>query len=301
MRYISLIFFILLPFLVSSMPAPESQVRVNGRVASFESVVIYCEGDTAAALSISIPISVSTPYYNRARVRAEKLYNTLNPAWICVGAAILCALLPEISVLSLLLMLLLCGEFAVRWWLGDGIPLTGLTDMAGCIAIGLSVLAFCGFGKKRILSLIIAVLMLFVALRGVHPAVRPVNPALQSGWLPFHVAMMAGAYSLFMVSAVCAIAGRVGKRVFRCISAGEICLASGIIIGSLWAADVWGSYWSWDPKETAALVTFLIYLALIFFWRQLHKRAHLMRGIIIAAFIAVLFTWVGVSGGMHSY
>ena len=76
-----------------------------------------------------------------------------------------------------------------------------------------------------------------------------------------------------------------------------------IILGAIWADIAWGRYWSWDPKETAALVTWLIYGA------YLHARvARGWRGdrsayLLILGFVAILFTFFGnyFFGGLHSY
>ena len=301
MRYINLIFLLLISFCAVAAPDIDSQVRVNGRIASFESVIKYCAGDTAVAESICEPLPVRTPYYNNARVRIEKFYNILNPAWLCVVAAMLCAVIPSATFLSVLLLFLLLVEFATRWWLGDSVPLTSITDISSAIALILCCVALKKLYIRRLIYLIIALLMACEAIWRIHPAVRPVNPALQSYWLPFHVAMMAGAYSLFLISAVSAAAKPVGRRIFMCIVAAEILLAVGIIIGSLWAADAWGSYWSWDPKETAALVTFLIYLIVVTFWKKIGIQPNRLRIAIVLSFVAVVFTWVGVSGGLHAY
>lgn len=300
MRLIKLILFIfLLPLCAAAAPDAGTQVRVNGRVATFESVLGYCGGDTARAVSICEPLPVNSPYLSRARINAEKFYNAFNPAWICAIAALLCLLFPASRLMQALLLLLLSGEFALRWWLGEGIPLVGITDVASGISIALGAAAVWRPSIRRFACPAIIILMCCVALWGSHPAVRAVNPALRSGWLPVHVCLMVGAYSLFLVSAIVAVAGVPGKGIFRSLIAGEVFLAAGIAIGSLWAAEAWGSYWSWDPKEAAALVTFLVYLALIAFWSGLRHRA--LRAAVISAFVAVVFTWIGVSGGLHSY
>ena len=299
MRLIKLILFFLLPLGASAAPTAGTQVRVNGRVATFESVLGYCGGDTARAVSICEPLPVNAPYLSKSRIYAERFYNTFNPAWICAVAAVLCLLLPASRLMQLLLLLLLSGEFTLRWWLGEGIPLVGITDVASGISIALGAAAAWRPSFRRFACPAIIILMCCVALWGSHPAVRAVNPALQSAWLPVHVCLMVGAYSLFLVSTIVA-AVRVPRRgVFRSLIAGEVFLAGGIAIGSLWAAEAWGSYWSWDPKETAALVTFLVYLALIVLWGKLRYGA--LRAAVICAFAAVVFTWIGVSGGLHSY
>jgi cytochrome c-type biogenesis protein CcsB len=91
---------------------------------------------------------------------------------------------------------------------------------------------------------------------------------------------------------------------YRCVSLGMMFLTATIAIGGIWAENAWGSYWTWDPKETWALVTWLIYLV------YLHLR--IRRGwsgktaaiFCVVGFICVLFTYIGVNmllPGLHSY
>lgn len=90
---------------------------------------------------------------------------------------------------------------------------------------------------------------------------------------------------------------------YRLILLGFPILAFGIITGAMWANHAWGSYWSWDPKETSSLMTWLFYAA------YLHTRVGMnMRGrnsayLAIVAFLAVIFTYYGVNylPGLHSY
>ena len=82
-------------------------------------------------------------------------------------------------------------------------------------------------------------------------------------------------------------------------------LAFGIIIGSLWANISWGNYWSWDPKETWALITLLIYaFALHGSNLKVFQRPRFFHAYCIFAFLSVLITYFGVNfflGGMHAY
>jgi ABC-type transport system involved in cytochrome c biogenesis permease subunit len=76
-----------------------------------------------------------------------------------------------------------------------------------------------------------------------------------------------------------------------------------IVLGSIWANTAWGSYWNWDPKETASLVTWLIYVCYLvtrWFCRWRERRS---AAILIAGFVAVLVTFFGnlVFAGLHSY
>jgi len=91
---------------------------------------------------------------------------------------------------------------------------------------------------------------------------------------------------------------------YQMVMFGFLFLTVGIITGAVWANSAWGTYWSWDPKETWSLITWFIYAILL--------HARLMRGwsgrriayISIAGFMAVLFTYFGVNyllSGLHSY
>ena len=82
-------------------------------------------------------------------------------------------------------------------------------------------------------------------------------------------------------------------------------LAGGIFVGAVWAEVSWGTYWSWDPKETWALITMLIY-ALPLHEKSLcrFQRPFFFHGYCLIAFLSVLMTYFGVNyvlGGMHSY
>lgn len=152
-------------------------------------------------------------------------------------------------------------------------------------------------------------------------------PALQSMWLPIHAGVSIVAYG-FLSLAFCGglmylLQERELKRkkfgyIFsrfpslealdqlnsHCLTTGFVFLTLGIVTGSVWARQAWGTYWQWDPKETWSLITWFVYLV------QLHqrftvgwrgKRAAVMA---IVGFAAVIFTLWGVPyllGGVHSY
>lgn len=151
-------------------------------------------------------------------------------------------------------------------------------------------------------------------------AIKPLMPALQSNWLTFHVMTCFLGYGGFAVAFLIGIGFLVADReastvtpamretldsvMSRTISFGFLFLTLGILTGAVWANSAWGTYWSWDPKETWSLITWLIYAAF------LHCR--FMRGwsgrraawIAIVGFLSVLFTYFGVNfllSGLHSY
>lgn len=150
--------------------------------------------------------------------------------------------------------------------------------------------------------------------------IRPLMPALRSNWLTVHVFTCFLGYAGFFVSCLASIgyllASRAGREsnpetslalekiIGKAIAFGFLFLSLGIITGAVWANSAWGTYWSWDPKETWSLITWFIYAAF------LHCR--FMRGwqgqraawISIIGFISVVFTYVGVNflmSGLHSY
>jgi cytochrome c-type biogenesis protein CcsB len=97
--------------------------------------------------------------------------------------------------------------------------------------------------------------------------------------------------------------GAIEDLIYHSTIMGFIFLSLGIITGSVWANFAWGSYWSWDPKETWSLITWLIYAALLHArlirgWRG--KRIAVMA---IVGFVSVLFTYLGVNylDSLHSY
>jgi cytochrome c-type biogenesis protein CcsB len=174
---------------------------------------------------------------------------------------------------------------------------------------------------QRVLGLIalpVALLMLLYALT-LPAAIDPLVPALQDNLLlSVHVAVAIVAYGTFTIAFAAAVlyllqtdAGRRGlpKRElldeisYRAVMIGFPFLTLTIVLGALWANTAWGRYWGWDPKETASLVTWLIYGA------YLHARV--VRGwrgqraayLLLLGFAAVVFTYFGnlFFGGLHSY
>ena len=157
--------------------------------------------------------------------------------------------------------------------------------------------------------------------------IRPLNPALQSAWIYSHTILAFGAYAFFTIA--CAVAvlfliqshflkkkhlGSLFMKLpsldtldeigYRCLAFGFPMLTAAIITGAIWASRAWGNYWSWDPKESWSLITWLIYAALLHGrlttgWRG--KRAAILT---IIGFLIMLFTFIGVNlwlPGLHSY
>jgi len=150
--------------------------------------------------------------------------------------------------------------------------------------------------------------------------IQPLVPALQSWWMKIHVPANFIGYGTFALAAMVGVAYLFKSKgvfvdrlpslevlddiMYKAIAVGFAFFTIATILGALWAADAWGGYWSWDPKETWALIVWLNYAA----W--LHMR--LMKGLRgqIAAWWAVIgllvttFAFLGVNmflSGLHSY
>ncbi len=138
----------------------------------------------------------------------------------------------------------------------------------------------------------------------------PLMPALKSPWLTVHVITATAAYSAFTLAAGLAIiqlrneVSTKDTSIYKIIAMGFAMLSLSIVLGAIWAEQVWGSYWTWDPKETWALVTWIIYAIYLHLHRQKGWRGNNARILVIAGFVLVLFTFFGVNyllPGLHSY
>jgi len=155
------------------------------------------------------------------------------------------------------------------------------------------------------------VLVLIILMKGRLDAVSPLMPALKSPWLTTHVITAAISYATFTLAAGLAImqffpAGRAIKDDYvNLLVRGAFALLSlSIVIGAIWAEQAWGRYWSWDPKETWALITWLIYAIYLHLYNRRGWSGSYARWIVIGGFLLVLFTFFGVNyllPGLHSY
>ncbi len=158
-------------------------------------------------------------------------------------------------------------------------------------------------------------------------SIQPLVPALQSYWLHAHVITCFVGYAAFAVSAGVAVmflmkakreerkvtGGVVGlfpstkildDLVYKSIVWGFPFLTAGIITGAAWANYAWGTYWSWDPKETWSLIVWLVYAA--FLHARVTRGWHGRRAAILSiiGFLATIFCYLGVNlvlSGLHSY
>jgi len=162
---------------------------------------------------------------------------------------------------------------------------------------------------------------------GINNRIEPLIPALQSNWLTSHVLTCFLGYAAFTVAFALGLmffvkkaAGADASRssifirlllteyqmdelMYSCAALGFIFLTLGIVTGSVWAHYAWGSYWSWDPKETWSLITWLIYAVMLHARLVRGWRGQRMAIMAIVGFACVLFTYLGVNllPSLHSY
>jgi cytochrome c-type biogenesis protein CcsB len=222
----------------------------------------------------------------------------------------------------------LTASLAARWVAAGHPPYANMWEYT--VGFGWGVLLFAIIFDLRthqraiVASLLPVALLLFgVSLAFFPSEVRPLVPALQSNRiLGAHVAMMILSYAAFSVSFGAAVLYLAqGERPqprfswlparatlddigYRSVLIGFPMLAAGIGLGAWWASEAWTRYWGWDPKETSALVTWLIYAGYLHARGLRGWRGNRAAWLLILGFAAVMFTYFAVNlwiSGLHSY
>ena len=210
-------------------------------------------------------------------------------------------------------------------------PITNFYESLSFFAFSVAV-AFLYFRRIERIDIIGCIVIpvvtaILLAASTLSPEVRPLPPVLRSYWLPLHTIFSFFGNAMFFIGFLISLIyiaterkikkkrlDNLGMRLpslealdsisYRCMSYGFPFLTVGIITGSLWAGNAWGAYWSWDPKETFSLITWIVYAILVhnrlaIGWRG-RKTAYMM----IVGFCFVVITFLGVNfliGGRHSY
>ena len=208
------------------------------------------------------------------------------------------------------------------------LPLTHQYEFATSFAWGLCLvsLIFVYRYKFHVLGAFAApVIFLIIGYAAMQSKdVHELMPALRSNWLGFHVSSAIIGYGGFGVSFVLGIIflmreymkdqsfldrhvpsrEKLDLIAYRSVSLGLLFLTFCILTGAIWAERAWGSYWSWDPKETWSLITWIIYAAYLHLRINRGWKGKAAAVFAVIGFIAVLFTYIGVNTflpGVHSY
>lgn len=262
-----------------------------------------------------------------ARVEAEIVYNqvpfsTLIFILLFCGAAVAFAALFRLPKFSAVAVALLCialllqlTAYILEWCMSGHIPLanTGETMEFLLLVLLPLLLAF-----HRTSPLLLPVGMLFAGavalvahIIGSNPVLTPLMPVLASPWLSIHVTLVMTAYALFGFTVTCSVISFFSpSRRERLMWLDRVMLypalyllGLGIITGAVWANVSWGRYWAWDPKETWALITFIIYAVAMHRSIKPLNRPVTFHAYMLFAFFAVLMTYFGVNAlsSLHAY
>lgn len=168
---------------------------------------------------------------------------------------------------------------------------------------------------RWILSFSSLMAIVFITINWLRPEIhdRSLMPALQSVWFVPHVTVYMFSYALLGVSFIMAVYGIIAKKqtdfaaIDSVVYAGVSFFTIGMLTGSIWAKEAWGHYWSWDPKETWALITWMLYILYIHIRLTAKHKAKFLYTILILSFLTLQICWYGVNylpsakPGVHIY
>lgn len=245
--------------------------------------------------------------------------------------------LKKIGFLGILMVnLLVAALLLFRWKVSNHFPLSNLYESLIFLTWGISLvhLSLEKWNQETYLGVIFAPILLFInafatlTLPASMQEMTPLIPALKSNWLMMHVSIMMLSYSTLIAGSLMAIAflmissnpkmkveeksetnamgfhETLDNLSYRTLSIGFPLLTLGILSGAIWANEAWGSYWSWDPKETWALITWFIFAIYFHFrltWGWKGKKPAIVASL---GFVLVWVCYLGVNllgSGLHSY
>ena len=204
------------------------------------------------------------------------------------------------------------------------LPLANQFEFASGFAWAVALLGFILYYKLKqewVMTAAMPMAFLVLSYAAFQPMqIKDIMPALRSAWFALHIGSAAFSYASFAISAGLGFSYLVqikkGKPAddprmkqmdylgYRIICLGFLLLTVVIFSGAIWAEQAWSSWWSWDPKETWALITWIFYAIYLHQRLRLKWQGKRMAWLAIIAFILVIFTFAGVNlllPGLHSY
>ena len=231
-----------------------------------------------------------------------------------------------LAILSILFAIQTFG-MGYRWYLSGHAPWSDIYETLIYISWS-AIFAGVIFFRNSLLALgaatIIAGIFMFTAhLTDVDPQITSLVPVLKSYWLTIHVSILTASYGFFGLSAILGFLTLIMfifrknrphlDEIIKHISAineisliiGLACITIGNFLGGVWANESWGRYWGWDPKETWAYVSIVVYALVIHlrFVKSLNT-PYVLATASLLAFSSIMMTYLGVNfylSGMHSY
>ncbi len=222
--------------------------------------------------------------------------------------------LPSLLVVS---FLALTFGLALRWIISGNVPMSNGYESMLTVAWFVMLISIVMQFKVRMVMvfgfLLSGFFLLVSHINQMDPAIGQMMPVLNSPLLSLHVSVIMMSYALLSLTFICGIMGMTLRshaeelqalsRVF--LYPALAAMGIGIFIGAIWANVSWGTYWSWDSKETWALITFMIYAVVVHTQTLPVFRKPLVYHVYITlAFLSIVMTYFGVNyflTGMHSY
>lgn len=177
-----------------------------------------------------------------------------------------------------------------RLWYSFFLPLAGIT-------------VYSRWKYKWILSFSTVMALVFICINLFKPEIhsKTLMPALQSPWFAPHVIVYMFCYAVFGVATLMAIYMLYTNKmegsegVDNLVNVGLAFMTIGMLFGALWAKEAWGHYWSWDPKETWAAITWFAYLVYIHYRRLPNCNQRLALWVLIGSFVLLQMCWWGIN------
>lgn len=239
-----------------------------------------------------------------------------------------------LSGMLMLSFLALSFSLALRWLISGNIPLSNGYESMLSVAWFVQLLSIIAYRKAHIVLvfgfLLSGFFLLVSHISQMDPSIGPMMPVLNSPLLSIHVSIIMMSYALLALTFICGLTAfmiigvnrvrgmnhtgssntdiqteslQVLSRIF--LYPAVTTMGLGIFIGAIWANISWGTYWSWDPKETWALITFMIYAVVLHTQSlPLFRKPIPYHLYMVIAFLSIIMTYFGVNyilGGMHSY
>ena len=276
---------------------------------------------------------------SKFRIYTETFYNKTNaqrlPVMLYLTLSLVLAIMSTLSlnngklkktrlvssVLTWVMLIHTTLLLALRWYVSGHLPMSNgyetMQFMAWATLIVTLVMQKRFLPVKQFGPLLSSFALLVAMITDGNPQITQLMPVLQSPLLSVHVMVIMFSYALFGLMALIGLQGLIAhhrkqeEKEEQLAALSQFLLypavaliAIGIFIGAIWANVSWGRYWSWDSKETWALITMLIYSAPLHADIKWLRKAQHMHIYMLLAFLSVLMTYFGVNyflSGMHSY
>lgn len=216
-----------------------------------------------------------------------------------------------------------------RWYISGHAPWSNAYE--SMIYVGWSIMFFgLVFGRKSQLTVastafVAAMILMIAHWNWLDPAIANLQPVLNSYWLMIHVAVIVASYGPFALAAILGLVAMFlmlfttekNKKIMdlnikeityineMSLTVGLVMLTIGNFLGGQWANESWGRYWGWDPKETWALISIMVYAFVIHMRFVPALRSKFIYNFMsVLAFASILMTYFGVNfhlSGLHSY